>query len=328
MSYAHTAQGQELPIIDVSHPTFEVADDPPAVEVLQQEFRKQERQRRRMPRFLANYFMRSAMKRSWMLRAILVPGAAVLPGMGTYLIKLGADNLVPPFDTKMDRRFAAAPAVIGLRVRLQQTAKLLAQGLQPHLAASPDASLHLINIGGGSAIDSLNALILLRRSPAQLLQRTVVIHLLDPDTSGPAFASRALTALGAEGGALAGVQSSLVHSTYDWNSPAPLSQLVRNLAAENAVVAASSEGALFEYASDAAVVANLRALHADGRGARVVAGSVTRADEITRTTLAFSPFKLVPRGAEAFGALIRGTGFHVARVEHSLNSDQVMLHPD
>lgn len=328
VSYAQTAQGQDLPIIDVSHPAFALADDAGAIESLRAQFRRQDRRSRRMPRFLLQYFMRSAVKRSALVRGMLVQGAAVLPGMSTYVIKLGADNLVPPFDTRMDRRFAAAPAIHSLRIRLQQTAKLLVRGLEPELAGRPGVALHLINIGGGSAIDSLNALLLLRRSAAQLLQRKVLIHVLDPDTHGPLFAGRALASLSAGGAPLNAVDATLVHSTYDWNSPEPLAQLVRTLAAEGALIAASSEGALFEYASDAAVIANLRALHAAGHGARVVAGSVTRGDDITRQTLQFSPFKLIPRGATAFGELIRGTGFRIAQVEQALMSDQVLLRPD
>jgi hypothetical protein len=66
-------------------------------------------------------------------------------------------------------------------------------------------------------------------------------------------------------------------------------------------------------ACDSTVVANLQALHAAGQGARLIAGSVTRGDELTRRMLHMSAFKLVPRGALAFGTLIRASGFAVAR---------------
>jgi hypothetical protein len=155
----------------------------------------------------------------------------------------------------------------------------------------------------------------------------VTIHVLDPDTNGPSFGANALAALRAEGAALAGLDVRLSHQAYNWNEVEPLRELIGKLIAAGSIVAASSEGALFEYGSDAAVVANLRELHAGGRGARVVAGSVTRADELTRHSLALTRFKLVPRGAERFAVLIKDTGFAVARVEPALLSDQVQLRP-
>jgi hypothetical protein len=326
VSYALTAEGVKVPVIDVSHPSFEVADDPRSIESLRQDHAAMERRRGRLPRFLMRYMVRSAAKRSLLVRAMLAPPqGSVLPGMSTYLMKIGANNLVPPFDSDMDRRFAAFPGIVSIRIRLQQTARLLARALEPQLAARTGATLHLLNIGGGSAIDSLNALILLRRASAALLQREIVIHVLDPDTNGPLFAARALAALGGERAPLAGVGARLIHTPYDWTKPAPLRELVRKLAADDAIVAASSEGALFEYGSDASVVANLEALHDGGGGACWVAGSVTRADAITRQTLQSSPFKLIPRGAQRFAELIRGSGFSVAKVEESLHSDQVLL---
>ncbi len=323
VTYAQT-QGMQVPVIDVTHPAFEVADDARTVESLRSAAADLARRSRRAPRFLMRWLLRSAVKRSFLARALMQPGQSVLPGMSTYMMKLGAGNLVPPFNGRTDRRFAASPGIMSMRIRLQQTARLLAEGLATTLVQHPGAALHLINIGGGSAIDSLNVLILLRRSGA-LMQRRVVIHLLDPDTSGPAFAARALAALSAAGGPLAGLAASLVHTSYNWEQTQPLERLVADLMAEGAVIAASSEGALFEYGSDEFVVANLKALSAGGAGAVLVAGTVTRADDMTRQTLAYSPFKLVPRGEARFAELIAGSGYSLERAEHSLISDQVLL---
>ena len=327
--YARTAQHLEIPVIDVSNPAFTVADDAQSVEALRQASVGMTRRNARMPRFLLRLLIRAAAKRSSLAQAMLRnTDKTFLPGMDTYLIKLGADNLVPPFDTPADRRFAAYPGILGVRIRLQQTARLLAEGLEPTLSARPGAPLHLLNIGGGSAIDSLNALILLKRRAASLPQRPVVIQVLDPDTNGPLFASRALAALAAGDAPLAGVDARVLHTSYNWDDPAPLQRLVSTLMAEGAIVAASSEGALFEYASDASVVANLEALYNAGKGASVVVGSVTRADELTRAGLQFTHFQLMPRGAHAFAELIRGSGFRIERVYDSLASDQVLLVPE
>jgi len=326
VSYALTAQGQELPVIDVTHPAFTVGDGPDSVEALRLEADSQSRRQRWMPRFLMRLMFRSVAKRSALLRSMFESDSPVLPGMSTYLTKIGADNLLPPFDSPMDRRFAASPGLTSIRVRLQQTAKLLAEGIEPELTRRPGVPLHLINIGGGSGIDSLNALILLQRSSPHLLRRKITVHLLDPDTNGPTFSRNALAALCSSGAALEGVDAQLVHRVYDWNQPAPLSQWVSELAATG-IVAASSEGALFEYGSDAAIAGNLRALFGDGHGAVAIAGSVTRDHESIRRAVSMTRFKLIPRGMETFTALIRGTGFTVAHVEGSLMSDQVRLAP-
>ncbi len=329
VSYARTAQNLEIPVIDVSHPAFAVADDAQAVEALRQTSLVMMRRNARLPRFVLRFLLRLGTRRSLLVREMLSPvNSAFLPGVSTYLIKLGPDNLVPPFNTPTDRQFAGYPGITAIRIRLQHTARLLAEGLQSALRERPGAPLHLLNIGGGTAIDSLNALILLRRAADPLLQRSVVIQILDPDTDGPLFASRALAALAVTGAPLSGVDARVVHTPYNWNNPAPLRQLVEQIVAAGAIIAASSEGGLFEYAADGAVVANLEALYNNGGGASLVVGSVTRGDELTRSGLQYAPFKLMPRGAAVFGTLIKGTGFAVARVYESLNSDQVLLVPE
>jgi hypothetical protein len=264
--YARTRHGEELPVIDVTNAAFRVADDLTAVEAMRNEFAATERKRKQLPKFLLRYFIRSAARRSLLARALFQHERGVLPGLSTYLMKLGPDNLPAPFDGKIDRQFAGAPGALSMRMRLQQVAKLLAHSLEGELRQHPKSALHIIDIGGGTATDSLNALILLRSAAPQMVERAITIHVLDPDTDGPSFGASALAALGADGAPLAGMDVRLLHSTYDWRAPAQLGELVRGLAAQGAVVAASSEGALFEYGDDEMVVANLCSLCAEGRG--------------------------------------------------------------
>jgi len=322
---AMTGEGQRLPVIDVTNPAFAVDDSLEAVEALRVALWADQRRRERVPKFLGPLLLWSWARRSALLRRLMTPKAGFLDSLSTYLLKLGPDNLVPPFDGSIDRRVAASPAVASVRIRLQQVARLMADGLAGDLAARSGRPLHLINIGGGPAIDSLNALVILRRSATNGLARPVVIHVLDLDAQGPAFGKNALAALAAAGGPLAGLDISLVHVPYNWNEVAPLDRLVGQLAAEDAIIAASSEGALFDYGSDEDIVANLVALNAAGRGARAVVGSVTHADELARRVFADSPFKLVPRGMDAFAQIAARGGFAVARVAPALLSDQVLL---
>ena len=121
---------------------------------------------RLMPRFVMNFMMRAAARRSRLLADVLDPDTSFLAGLTTYIMKLTAETLPPPFDSDIDRRLVNSPQLTAMRLRLQQVVKLLADGLEPLLAANAAAPLLLINIGGGPAVDSLDALILLRRRRA------------------------------------------------------------------------------------------------------------------------------------------------------------------
>lgn len=317
---ASTADGIMLPVIDVSHPAFTVPDGPEAVEALRHAHDREERRRARMPRFVLRLLFGHAARRSRLVQALVNPQSPVLGGLPTYVMKLGEANLVPPFDRPIDRRLAAAPLVASIRIRLQQLAGMMAGALARDLAAAPDAPLHLVDIGGGPAIDSLDALILLRRDHPGLMSRPVTIHVLDADSAGPHFGANALAALQRPGGALAGTAVSLRHQPYDWTDARPLARLLAEIA-PGAVVASSSEGALFEYGDDASIVANLEAL----RGAAFVAGTVTRADDLTRRMVAGSRFRLVPRGLEGFAPLAARAGFAIVEARSAVLSDQVLL---
>jgi hypothetical protein len=327
IDYALTADGYRLPVIDITNPRFRIPDDPEFVDTLRGAHLELERRQSRLPKFLRDMLLHFMAGRSLLMRGLIQPDAAFLPALTTYAMKLGPDNLAPPFDSAMDRQAAAWPLVTSVRIRLQQTATLLADGIRKDLAEHSGAPLHLINIGGGTAIDSINALVLLNASHPELLARSVTIHVLDIDARVSVFGANALAALRAAGRPLCGVNAGLMHSSYDWNNPEPLRQLVRSLASQDSIVTASSEGALFEYADDSAVRANLDAVRLGGGNVRLVAGSVTRADPITRRIVSNSRVKLVPRGIDAFASLARDAGFQVDCVASAVMSDQVLLRP-
>ncbi|HEY6259127.1 MAG TPA: hypothetical protein VIY51_25400 [Xanthobacteraceae bacterium] len=329
VTYARTREGFDLPVIDVTSPRFAVPDDPAMVRGCHEAYMAGERRRRRIPKFIMGMMLRSAARKSRLVRAMFNPNEGFLDGISTYVMKLGADNLVPPYDTPMDRRVAAAPHVVLVRLRMQQVAHLIAEEIVDDLAAAAaTAPLSLINIGGGPALDSINALILLRRARPDLLNRRIAIEVLDVSPDGAFFGANALAALRADNGPLAGLDIAMQHRDYDWNRPAALASLVEERSSAGAVIAASSEGALFEYGSDQAIVSNLQALRAEGRGVRLVAGSVTCADETRRRMIAQMRFKLVPRGIAGFAPLAAQAGFRVAKVESALISDQVLLRLD
>jgi hypothetical protein len=185
--------------------------------------------------------------------------------------------------------------------------------------------LQLINIGGGTAIDSLNILILLRRTASALLARPITLQVLDRDSAGPEFGRRALEAL-TNDGPLRGLDVEFTHVPYDWRDVSTLTEVGRQASATGAVIAASTEGALFEYGEDPTILANLKALH-PVPGLVAVGGTVTRADPLTAAQITASRFKLIPRSPAAFAELARQAGFTVSGLESALLSDQVLLRP-
>jgi hypothetical protein len=250
-----------------------------------------------------------------------------LGGMETYLLKLGPENLGSAYAKPMDRRIAASLPVLGVRLRLQDMARLLADALGPLLAASaPGAPVRLLNIAGGPASDSLNALILLRREqPRALDGRHVQIDVLDRDRDGPAFGQGALAALAAVGAPLHGLDAVLRHVPYDWTDPAGLRPVLDDARAAGAAAVGSSEGGLFEYGTDDDILANLACLRDAAPAGFAMAGSVTRADEPTRRLRQTSTPGTRPRGLDAFRALSARGGWQVARVIERPFSDQVLL---
>ena len=322
---AATRDGTVLPVIDVTDPRFAVPDDPDSLQRLFTAAHEEERRNRRIPKFIMRWMLASATRRSRLLRAIFGGTSDFLDGITTYVMKLGADNLPPFYDSPMDRRVAASPHLTLLRLRTQQVARLIADGLAPELIAAKTAPLHLINIGGGPAVDSMNSLIILNSRDGNLLRRRTVIHVLDSDDAGPFFGSNALAALMADGGPLSGLDVTFDHRSYDWNRPALLEALLGEPGATGAIVAASSEGGLFEYGSDDAIVTNLKTLRDGGTG--LVAGSVTSNDEARRRMMTMSRFRVIPRGLEGFAPLAVRGGYRIAQAEPARLSDQVLLRP-
>jgi hypothetical protein len=239
--------------------------------------------------------------------------------MMTYLNKLEPDNLGEGYANPIDRQFAASLTPVTFRWRMRHVARLLADGLCTALAARPGVPVHLINIAGGPAIDSLNALILLHKeNPAQLAGRQIAIHVFDLDTAGPHFGGRALEALQAEGAPLHGLQASFDCIPYDWSHPAQLHERLSSLRLYDAVAAGSSEGGLFEYAADEDIVANLFVLRNVTPPDCVMVGPVVRNAQTLDERLKISE-QVVGRpairyiGLEAFQKLANQAGWSISR---------------
>lgn len=325
---AETSEGIALPVLDITNPAFKLELDEAALPAEIERFVAEEQRRQRVPGWLMRLVLAIFARRSHLVRTMRRARAGYLPGLATYYLKLGADNLPPPLDDTIDRQIVSSLAARSVRLRLEQLARLLAEALTPELAGRPEAPLRLFNIAGGPAMDSLNALILIAAERRDLLAgRPIVIDVLDIDPAGPAFGRKALRALQGEGQALAGLDIGLEDARWDWRDLDALAALLWRRRAGEAVSAISSEGGLFEYGTDAEITGVLRTLRGALPAGTVFAGSVTRGDAATRLFRKGSPFPIVPRGLEAFSALAEAAGWRVAASRQAAFSDQVLLRP-
>lgn len=313
--YAVTTRGVELPVIDITHPAFALAfTEAELAEKTEQALREVAAQKK-IPVWLRKIMFRWLFRKSLLGRGLMKAQGKVLAGMATYMLKLGPENLGQAWSQPVDRKLAETLPSLSSRLRLQDTARQLAEAVIPGLKSDPARPLHLVNIAGGPAMDSLNALILVRQAhPDLLVGRKTVIHILDPDPEGPAFGKRALSALQNMGGPLFHRDIRVDHVRYDWNDSTGLARVLGQAGAEAGIVAGSSEGGLFEYGSDEAVAANLEAFHRHSPQQACMIGTIARADgaglSLNRTLGA----AVFPRGLDAFRSLAGRAGWVVARV--------------
>jgi hypothetical protein len=94
------------------------------------------------------------------------------------------------------------------------------------------------------------------------------------------------------------------------------------------LIAASSEGGLFEYGSDEHIVANLQAFHGASDAQAAFVGTVTRADGSARILNEAGGAAIRLRGLDAFACLASAARWRVARVVDSPLSHNMVLVKD
>jgi len=319
--FAMTSEGHRFPILDLTHDAFKVSRDPQFLERLLREYVAADRRQRRVPAVVQKWLMRTMARRSPLMKALIHPDSDHFDGLSTYVIKLGDKNLPSPFDGRLEKRIAGSPHALLTRVRMQQIAGMMATAVRsdPHLWGP--RTLHLLNIAGGPAFDSINALLMLAEDEPALLDRRIEIEVLDLAGPGAAFGQAAIEQLTRPGAPLAGVDVVFRHIPYDWNDTRPLRERLEAIRAEGGIALLSSEGGLFEYANDAAVSANLELLGQFGDIVRNVFGSVTVDEE----TVATDYFTLQRRGLSGFQPIAAAAGWELASWSGSGLSHQVCL---
>jgi hypothetical protein len=275
LSYAFTLNGVELPVLDITHPLFiSSIDESKLKEMLTKSEKSADRTANkfiRMPVFLKRFLA----KKSFIISELLQENGdnAYLTGLSTLMLKLGPDLIGKGRKRFLDRMSSKGIGGIVLRMRVRDISRCQAKAMIPLLAESPKKDVCVINIAGGAASDSINALFLIKQENASLLKnRKIEINVLDIDTYGPAFADRCLAALKAPGGRLNDLDISFRHIHYDWNSTGKLGELLSER--KDWLQICSSEGGLFEYCSDEVIIRNLSSIYDNSADEILIAGSI------------------------------------------------------
>ncbi len=324
--YAPWEEGEPLPIVDVTHPAFRLDIDPARLDAEMERAVQRVQAHQSMPSAQQHAHMEDLLRGSILAPRIAAARGTFLDGMSTYLLKLGPDQLGPRA-SEMDRAIAASMPSLSCRLRLQDMAHLAAQELAEVLPLSPGAPLWMVNIAGGPGMDSLNALIVLQRAHPGLLDgHATTIWILDVDEAGPRFGAGALEVMRAGGGPLEGLSITCRYARFDWTRPAGLRECIPPSAGTAPVIACSSEGGLFDYASDQHVVEVLAEL--DGLAGRAFAvGSISRGDGMARVLNEAGQAAIRLRSLEQLADLVGKAGWQVTRCGESPLSREVVMKP-
>jgi hypothetical protein len=316
--------GFEIPVIDLSHPAFSL--DPSEEELARAMAATVAYVRRlsRMPPFARKISMALALRGSRLAAAAASARSGYLGGMATYLLKLGPDCL-GSWANGADRAVASSFPCYSARLRMRDAASLIAEEIGRMRGAQGGSRIRLVGIAGGPSMEIVNALIFARRRfPGFLEGREIRIDSLDIDAEGAAFGARALEALLSEGGALHGLDARMRGVVYDWDDAKSLAAALGpgRSSGEGArgETVFSSEGGLFDYASDESVSANLRAIgELAGRGAAMV-GTMSVAEGEAGIVNGASGAALRLRRLTDFEALAAGAGWMIEdRLERPLS---------
>ena len=267
--------------------------------------------------------VRAALAQSRLGSGLMAARGTFLSGLNTYLLKLGPDNLPADFHP-IDRRIAASFPAMTTRLRLQDMAALISDGLIRALSADHQRPLHFINIAGGPAADTWNGLLQLQRADRWLERRDISVSVLDLDEEGPAFGARAFQALQTVDEPFAGLRIRFTHQSYNWTAFHELKRIAGSTDLKRSVCAVSSEGGLFEYGSDAEILGNLTAVLELTPDDAIVVGSACRENELTRIHAGIG-VTLRPRTRQAFGALVERAGWQVETFIERPFNDSVRL---
>lgn len=310
--YVVADNGLELPVVDITHPAFVEHYSAYELETLAAVTMRSLKRSKWIPLFVH----RALARKSLLLRGTLDAMGDILSGMSTYMLKIGPENLGDAYAIRLDREIASALTPVAMRMRLRSIAAALATGIAQRLHGERQRPLHLVNIAGGTGIDSINALLLLARDEGTLLRRTrIQFDILDTDVIGPRFGVRATEALMQDGAPLEGVDLQVRHLRFDWRDVSSLESVLDTTNAEHPVIAISSEGGLFEYGTDEEITSNLHCLRQHSIADSFFAATAIKDVPIARLNRERSNMPIRISDIDSLSKLARNTGWKLETVD-------------
>lgn len=315
LAYA-IADGIELPVLDITCPQFIDSIDERKLEDLCKESARRAEEMRKMP---------PAHKMMFTERSFIFgkhfnrdSQARYLSGMSTYMLKLGPYLIGSDEPFMIDRLISENVGSVSARMRLRDICRYQTEVLKPLLEKNPKKELHLINIAGGTAIDSINTLILLKEEePSLLHNRQVKIHILDIDSKSPDFARQCVNELKKPPHHFQDLDISVDHQYYDWSNSEELQAFLEPLG--NSILLCASEGGVFEYGSDGEIIANLEAIHRFTPSETSIVGDIFHQEgAVDPTYLAMAETtgaSLRFLGQEGLNRILDKTGWRLAEIK-------------
>ena len=277
LSYAFTENGIELPVLDITHPLFLESINEENLDKMLNEIKQKGEERaesfNKIPTFIKNFMA----KRSYIMAGFMLKDTedTFLSGMSTLMMKFGPGLIGKGRRKFFDRLGSKAFGAILLRMRVRDICLLHTNILETQLKKEKGENLCFINIAGGAACDSINALITVyKKDPSLLRNREIEINVFDIDRFGPTFAKNCVESLKSTGNYFSGLNISLNYLYYNWNDTTALRDLL--LRRKEWLIIASSEGGLFEYASDEDIIRNLNILYDNTQKDMKIVGSAIR----------------------------------------------------
>ncbi|MCX6227003.1 MAG: hypothetical protein NTV01_20020, partial [Bacteroidia bacterium] len=163
LSYAFTANGIELPVLDITHALFTDSINQEKLNMMLKDIVKHGKKRadgfNRMPGFIKNFLA----KRSYIMAGFLLKDTddKFLSGISTLMLKLGPGLIGKGKRKFLDRLASQSFGAVTLRMRVRDISMLQAEVLIPQLVQSPGKNLCFVNVAGGTACDSINAIIII-----------------------------------------------------------------------------------------------------------------------------------------------------------------------
>jgi hypothetical protein len=277
VSYAFTENGIELPVLDTTHPLFLNSINEEKLGEMLKELEKKGNKRaesfNNMPAFLKAFLT----KRSYIMAGFMLKDTddKFLSGISTLMMKFGPGLIGKGRKKFFDRLGSKSVGAVILRMRIRDICKLHSETLVHQLIKGKGENLCFVNIGGGTACDSINTLITIcKKDPLLLINRQIEINVLDIDKYGPGFANNCVEALKSEGNYFHGLNITFKYINYNWNDTTILAGFLSER--KEWLITCSSEGGLFEYGSDEEIIQNLNVLYDSSQDDMKIAGSLIR----------------------------------------------------